>query len=115
MREAVYTIKAEGFEGSIKFEKPSFSQRMKYVADCNFETGAEGNIQMSAKNAESISKMVDHVEKHIKEVNVKHVASETTAVSYEDLCYDNIFDSVLIEVAGVIMSGANLGGMRGQK
>lgn len=117
MKEFSYAIKSEGFEGSVKISAPSFPQRMRYVADCNFEfNGEKGSISLNTKNAEAIAKMVEYAKSHVKEIDVTHIESEQRATNFDDLSYNNTFDSVLIEVSSVIMSGGgNLGERKGQK
>jgi hypothetical protein len=114
MKEFTYKVKSEGFEGVIKLLPPSFSERLRYVSECKFDF-ENGAVKMSSENANAISKMVDYAKEHIKSVNVKH-KNGSEAKSFDDLYYDNAFDSVIMEISSVILSGvSNVGELKRQK
>jgi hypothetical protein len=109
-----FKLKPEGFEGFIEITLPDYAQRLQYAAEANFKFGKDeqGNniVEASKDTLLSMVSVLKHVREHIKEVKIKHLESGTEFISIDDVLADSIFDSVMQEIAGILLNGVRLGG-----
>lgn len=104
----------KGFEGFIEILLPTYAQRLQYAAEANFKFGkaedGSNTVEVSKDNLLSMVSIVSKIESHIKDVKIKHTESGMVYESKEDVLSDSIFDSVMQEIAGILMNGVRLGG-----
>jgi len=113
MRTFTHNVKSEGFEGTAVLERLTFSQHMRYIADCNFSQNGfnpENSYKSLVDNVDSITKMIELSKKHIKELNIKHIASGKCYNNFEDIEYDKDFYPVIMELATATIAGQQVGG-----
>lgn len=96
-------------QGTVTIEVPSFDQKYQYMEECNFDVSESGDIKTSKQQLKAIRKMVALSEKHYNKVNIKRKSDGKEFNSFEDLTYDSDCDSILIEMAGKLMSGFKMG------
>jgi hypothetical protein len=104
-----HQVETEGFEGHVVFNIPKYTERLKYIKQCGFKTGDDGQIVVSLEDTDSLVAMVEIAEKHVVEVNLTHKATGKVFQSMEALQYDNVCDALLSELSGKVLSGFSLG------
>ena len=106
MREIVFECK-EPFEGSAKIELPKYTQRLKYIKECNFKVNADGEVDASTDQLDALMSMVEVAKKHISDVDIK--CGEIHAKSFDDLEDFVEFDSLIPELASTVLNGGRVG------
>ena len=107
MRELVYKCK-KPFTGEVKIELPKYTQRLKYIKECNFRINADGEIDEGIDQVDSLIKMIEVAGQHIKSVKVKH-ESGIEVKSYEEMEDFTEFDSLVSELASFVLNGGQVG------
>ena len=97
------------FEGSVEIEIPKYTQRLKYIRDCNFVTGTDGEISAGMDNVDSIISMIESARPHVKNVKVKNVETGDEASSFEELEDNPAFDALLPVLAPLVLNGGKVG------
>jgi hypothetical protein len=107
----LHTVKVDsnGFKGSYTIEVPKFTQRLRYIKECNFKLDASGNLSVSIEESDAIIKMIEIASQHVKELNIEHVESGKKFDSMEQMEYDSDCDGILNEIGAKMLSGVQLG------
>lgn len=110
----IFKLTPEGFEGHIEILLPTYADRLQYAAEANFKIGkaedGQNQVEINKENLLSMVNIMKKVPEHIKDVKIKHIESGMEFNSKEDMLSDSIFDSVMQEIAGILLNGVRLGG-----
>lgn len=109
MREITISTKVKGFKGDYIIGLPKMSERYALIKELNFKMGAKGDIEVGGDQMDTIIKIAETVEKHLKKINLVHTASGETIKSFEDLEYIVEGQDIINEVSGYLFSGVSLG------
>ena len=93
------------FKGSVKLERPTVSQRYRYISQCGFKTNDKGDVELGMDAIGPMAEMIELSEPHYKDVKIERLSDGQKFGSYEDLALDPDCDAILIEVAGKILGG----------
>lgn len=106
MREVVFEGKKD-FEGKVVVTLPLFAQKLKYIKECNFKTNKKGEVEVGLEQLDSLIKMIEIAEKHIKSVEMK--CGDIVAKSWEDLNSNPEFEPIIPEIATLVINGGQMG------
>ena len=101
-----YKPEDKDYEGTIKWDVPSYAQRLNYSKQCNYEI-VDGQFVYSAQNIDGLLKALELAKDHVKEVNLKRKSDGREYKSYDDLLMDA--DEVCQELQGLVLSRPSLG------
>lgn len=106
-----YKPKDKDYEGVIKFDAPSYPQRLKYVKACNIKTETnekgEATVSHSLDNVEAMIIALENAKKHVKHVDVKRKSDGKEYKSYDDLLEDA--DEICNEIFALLLNRPSLG------
>ena len=97
------------WEGSIEIDFPKYTQRLKYIQECQFKLNSDGEINISLDSVDSIIKMIEISRKHVKSVDVLHKKTGSKFAKFEDLEDFQDCQELSNVVAGKILGGLQLG------
>lgn len=95
--------------GKIKIEFPKYTQRLKYIQECQFKLDESGEIKISVDSVDSIVKMIEIARGHVKEVDVTHIKTGYVFTQFEDLEDFQDCQEIINVIAGKILGGIQLG------
>lgn len=105
--EIVKKIDQDGLVGEVKIRVPKYTERLRYVKECNFKLDGSGNAVLSTDQLDSVIKMIEFASKHVVSVDLKH--GEKEFKTWEELECDPVCDSFISSFSGEILSGVSLG------
>lgn len=102
----IYKHEIKGsLEGFVSLEMPKYLERIEIMKSLSFET-KDGEVE-SAKRVEPAIKLYAMLEKHVREVSLKH--GELEIKSLDDLGYYQDGVKVINELGAVLIGGVRLG------
>lgn len=104
MKKVTYTPKHEDFKGEIEISLPSARQRLRYVKECNFTFGNDGEVNVSS-NIDALEKMYVIAEKHISKVDLKH-RSGASFDNFNTMSEDSLCDEICEKIIGIVLQGS---------
>jgi hypothetical protein len=92
--------------GTVEIKVPSLDERLEYMETTGLDTASEdGSINQTAKNISILRKMLPILKKkHLIKVELKDLDGAVLD-SYEALQYSEAGSEVLMECAGLLLSG----------
>lgn len=99
-----YKPETEGFEGYIKIDMPSYSERLKCLKDINFKV-KDGQVAASSDGIETLLGLLDVAKPRVKEISIKF--NGETYTTWDEL--DQNCGDLLNEIASLVMNGEKLG------
>lgn len=101
------------FEGVIELNIPKYTQRLKYIKQCNFKAkkNEKGELEVDAglDSLDSIVEMVEIAKQHVEKVNVRHKESQAVFKSWDELEENPVCDGLLSEIGSMVVNGPVLG------
>ena len=105
----IYEPENKEFEGSVVLEDISKFNRLKYISDCNFRIGKNGEVEAGMSNIESMLKMFSIAEKHVKKVNLKHKSGKAFK-TWKQVIDSPLCDAFIDDLAMKFIAGSSMGG-----
>lgn len=107
--EYLYELKEEsGFKGCLTIVIPNMKEQFKILKELNIKT-SEGKMAFSDQ-IDTVEKQLELCQKHVKEVDIKHIVSGKEFKKIEDMFYFKQTRELLLnEVASMIINGVDLG------
>lgn len=109
MKEVSIKTKVKGFKGEYVVNLPKMSERYALIKELKFKMGASGEIEVGEDQIDTIIKITEVVEKHLKKINLVHTASGEAIKSFDDLDYITEGQDIINEISGYLFSGVSLG------
>jgi len=95
------------FEGQVIYNMPLYTNRLKYLKECNFSSGED--VKASGANYDSMIRMVDICKKHIVKVALKVKCNGEEIKSLEELELYQEGGDALNQIATCLLRGVKLG------
>ena len=103
MRVTTLKFEDETIKGHVTLEVMPGRDRLRALKDINLTPSGDGTISFNSNTLDSIIKGTEILEKLVKEVNL--VVGEDNVLSFEDLEYSNVFNTVIMRLITVIING----------
>lgn len=94
------------FTGTVTIDMPKYKDRLALVKEVNFKV-ENGEISTGADQIDSMIKLAEIVEKHVKEIDLK--VKDYELKSFEDLQYNKSGSDLINELGNVLLSGMTMG------
>ena len=101
--------KNKKFDGTVTLRMPTFDEKYSYLEQCQFKTDESGQVQDGYGSISAIRKAVGLAKDHFVKVDLIRVKDGREFKSFDEMSVDNDCHEILIEVAGKILQGFNLG------
>jgi hypothetical protein len=101
----------EPFRGCVEMDRLSHDQRMEILNDLNLQADSAGEVKINKDMLSKLSKIKEHVNKHVKKVDLEHIDSGMCFKSLTELEYYEEFQEVLNELSGILLNGFKLGNL----
>lgn len=98
------------FKGYLSLDIPNYVQRLKYIKECGFKAGKDGDSVVMGSmndNIDALVKMIDLAKIHVKEIKLEK--GDLVYKKFDELLDDSECDGIINEIAGVILNGVKLG------
>lgn len=116
-KEFVYKIQTKEFEGWVKLDLMKHKERLALSRACQFaieQKGGDASFDFLNDNLMAMERLMEHTEKRVKGLEIKHIESETIAKSWSDTEYESDWNEVRQEIGFVVLRGVPLGGLSGK-
>lgn len=102
------------FKGSVVFTMPLYTQRLKYLKECNFNTGKDVDVA-GGSSYDSMIRMVEIAKKHIAKVDLTFEeadengeAKAATITSFDELQESAEGADAINQIATLILRGTKI-------
>jgi len=95
-------------QGTIEIRLPKYTERLKYLRDCQFEINEAGEVEVSNGMLDSTIKMIEIAEKHVEKVDLVNEMSQEIK-SFEQMEYHPECELILQELGQIMLNGVQLG------
>ena len=103
-----YEPSNKDFTGSIELEDISKFNRLKYISECNFQIGKDGEVEAGMANIDSMLKMFSIAEKHVKKVDLKHKTGKAFK-TWKQVVESPLCDAFIDDLAMKFIAGTSMG------
>lgn len=106
--------KGEGakWSGHIVMRLPTFDEKFEYMENLGVQVGDDGAVvesESATSRLKQVRRMVECSKKHYQEVSLENKETGEKVDSLDDMLYVDELHKVLVEVAGMLISGFKLG------